>query len=113
MRSEFNIMSKEELLRQVESLKEKQKEENELIEKLQKQIEDIARVKAIICYKIFTVDKEEAKSRIHSDLAVGKDRSAVPDEIVDKMYSNFDNAVIRVKAESAFSNIYIVREKGR
>ena len=34
-------MSKEELLKQVEMLKEKQKEENELIEKLQKQIEDI------------------------------------------------------------------------
>ena len=34
-------MSKEELLKQVELLKEKQKEESELIEKLQKQIEDI------------------------------------------------------------------------
>ena len=34
-------MSKELLLKQVEMLKERQKEENELIEKLQKQIEDI------------------------------------------------------------------------
>lgn len=34
-------MSKELLLKQVELLKERQKEENELIEKLQKQIEDI------------------------------------------------------------------------
>ena len=34
-------MSKEELLKQVELLKDRQKEENELIEKLQKQIEDI------------------------------------------------------------------------
>ena len=39
--------------------------------------------------KIFEVSPDEAKRRIKKDVAEGKDRSNVPDEVVDRMYENY------------------------
>lgn len=80
--------------------------------KIQKQIEEIAkRHKAYIFYKIFYVSAEEAKARIASDLANKIDRSNVPEFIVDKMYVNFNFALLRVFQEAISRNVFLIEEK--
>ena len=43
--------------------------------------------------KVFDVDPEVAKARIHKDLEQGRDRSVVPDHVIDRMYEGFKSTV--------------------
>ena len=43
--------------------------------------------------KVFEIDPEEAKKRIKADILSGKDRSNVPDEVVDRMFQQFKQSV--------------------
>jgi len=47
--------------------------------------------------KIFRLDPEEAKKRIKSDIESGKDRSNVPEEIVDKMFDRFQDSISKLE----------------
>lgn len=46
---------------------------------------------------IFEISPEEAKKRIHSDIENKKDRSQVPDDIIDKQYIKFKNGFNNIK----------------
>lgn len=45
--------------------------------------------KAILCFKIFDVEKEICKQRVKDDLSKGLNRSNVPEVIIDKMSERF------------------------
>ena len=49
--------------------------------------------------KICEVDPETAKERISKDMADEKDRSAVPDEIIERMYKEFETFCSRSQLE--------------
>lgn len=48
---------------------------------------------------VFDTDPEEAKRRIHKDLETGKDRSDVPDDIIDKQYEKFKRGYNSIKQQ--------------
>jgi len=49
--------------------------------------------------KIFEIDPEESKRRIRKDIEAGKDRSDVPDHIIDKMQKKFEETKSKIKEE--------------
>ena len=59
-----------------------------------KQLEETCNGRAIPIFKIFNVDASEARKRIAEDLRKGINRSAVPDGIVERMNSAFQQDVL-------------------
>jgi predicted kinase len=51
-----------------------------------------------ICVRFIRCDPEVAKSRIAWGLQAGKDRAAVPDEVVDKQHQQFERLILMKEA---------------
>jgi predicted kinase len=49
--------------------------------------------------KIFHVDPSVSKERIRKDIASGKDRSNVPDDVIDRMYMSFKDTLGKLEGE--------------
>lgn len=48
---------------------------------------------------VFDTDPNEAKQRIHKDIETGKDRSDVPDDIIDRQYEKFKRGYKSIKQQ--------------
>lgn len=57
--------------------------------------------------KIFKSDPEVSKSRVKFDLDSGVNRSRVPDEIIDKQFSNFIRVKDAINELSVIENLFI------
>lgn len=64
---------------------------------------DVERSLIIIMKDSF--NKELCKSRVKKDIESGKDRSKVPDEVIDRQYNNFINSIKLLK-ENEILNTY-------
>lgn len=67
--------------------------------KTRQQIESIAKdnINSFVFYKIFDIPASVAKERIRKDIEKGVNRSNVPDEVIDRMYSKFVQEVATIK----------------
>ena len=58
-----------------------------------------AEVNCDLVYKIFECSPEVAKQRIRKDIQLHKNRSNVPDEVIDNLYERFCLIVDRIRRE--------------
>ena len=60
-----------------------------------------------IAYKLFKANPELSKKRISRDLQSGKDRSNVPDHVIDKQMELYSNTLDNIKYEDFINNSFI------